>query len=425
MDSESLPPEADPAEGHEGRYPDSSESPRLPTHAPLDVESPAAMGPVFGGLWRRSFAFVLDALLLSALGYALGYLFFDPLASLGGWGRLLGFGITLAYFVPLNSSVGGGRTLGKRAMRIRVVDSSGRHVSISRSALRFSILAVPFFLSGVVDQSSRWPGLDSVLSLALFGFGGALLYLYVFNRRTRQSLHDLAADTFVVRSDSSALVESSIWRPHLAIALGVLVVIGAAGFDLTTFVTSRGDFPEMLAAQQAILSTGKVHEASIMAGKAWNGSGEGNGVSRFVSVQAVWKDEPDDYAAAASEVASIVMREFPAATEMDSIRVAIARGFDLGIARGSKGQMFQYSPESGGVSATWGTAQNGSRGDSSIDRQAALAFSDSFVAGMVGGDDARVYAGMEKEFRDAVSQAEFPASLAQSMPMAGDRWKPT
>jgi len=78
----------------------------------------------------------------------------------------------------------------------------------------------------------------------VFGLGGALVYLYVFNRRTRQSLHDLAAGTFVVAARHSGGIRERIWRPHLALAAGWLVVvvagIGPLGKLLAGTETHRG-----------------------------------------------------------------------------------------------------------------------------------------------------------------------------------------
>jgi hypothetical protein len=78
----------------------------------------------------------------------------------------------------------------------------------------------------------------------LFGFGDAIVYLYIFNRRTRQSLHDLIVGTFVTQTTPRRTynlhdliaavfvsqrpppgqVVGSIWRPHL-IVVGVWLVL--------------------------------------------------------------------------------------------------------------------------------------------------------------------------------------------------------
>lgn len=83
-------------------------------------------------------------------------------------------------------------------------------------------------------------------------------------------------------------------------------------------------------------------------------------------------------------MASIALREYPEAREMDSVRVAISRGFDIGIARGQSGRVFEGSPSEWlGGSVTQGVSLSGAYGESPIDREAALAFSDSYVGALI------------------------------------------
>jgi len=48
--------------------------------------------------WTRVLAMSIDSFLLGIFGIALGFLFFDKLAAMGGWGRLIGFSISFFYF---------------------------------------------------------------------------------------------------------------------------------------------------------------------------------------------------------------------------------------------------------------------------------------------------------------------------------------
>jgi uncharacterized RDD family membrane protein YckC len=199
----------------------------------FDLDGPdladLSRGPrVISGFWRRLLAFILDGLLLGLVGVVLGLFFFDPLARLGGWGRLLGFCIALVYFGVLNSAIAGGQTIGKRIMKIQVVDRSGHSISPARSFLRYAILGAPFFLDHlVIPLSVTMSPIGALIVLILFGFGGAIVYLFIFNRRTRQSLHDLVMGTFVTRASPPGKVVGAIWRPHLIIVgVWLVVVIG-------------------------------------------------------------------------------------------------------------------------------------------------------------------------------------------------------
>lgn len=113
--------------------------------------------------------------------------------------------------------VGQGQTLGKRFMGIKVVGKDGRHLSLPRSFLRYSIFAIPSFC---------WKGdfitLIGFAGFAFFGFLGVgldavICYLYIFNRQTRQSLHDLAVDSYVVDYFSTGRINlPKIWKGHRA-----------------------------------------------------------------------------------------------------------------------------------------------------------------------------------------------------------------
>lgn len=180
------------------------------------------------GFWRRLGALVIDLILLGIVGWILGTLFFDALARMGANARLIGFAIALAYFGILNSRIGGGQTLGKRWLGVRVVDASGQLLTLPRSLLRYAVLGIPFFANGLpVDPSlAMSTPLGFLLALIVFGGVFAIVYLYIFNRRTRQSLHDLAVGSYVERFDRTAqsVPFPVVWRGHM-VALAVIAVI--------------------------------------------------------------------------------------------------------------------------------------------------------------------------------------------------------
>jgi uncharacterized RDD family membrane protein YckC len=298
------------------------------------------------GFWRRIFALIIDGAILGILGAILGLLFFDFFVGLGGWGRLVGFLIALLYSGILDSSIGKGQTIGKRLTRIKVVDSSGSYISLFRSFIRFTILSAPFFLNGaLIPISLVLSPIGFFFSFIVFGIGGAIVYLYIFNRRTRQSLHDLIVGTYVIRSSATGKVAVlHIWKGHLVIVgIWFLVVI-----IFTTIVapklTQIGPFPELLSVQRSIQKSGKVHMATVSVGKIWSGGKE----TKYFKTNAIWKNRPENYDDAAEEIASIVLKEYPHITDQDILFVTITYGFDIGIARAWKKYNNRYAPKDSG-----------------------------------------------------------------------------
>jgi len=303
-------------------------------------------GRIISGFWRRLVAFILDGLVLGLFGSACGLLFFDFFAKLGGWGRLIGFAVAIVYFGVLNSGLGKGKTVGKRIMGIEVINSTGGHLSVGRSFLRYLILGVPFFLNGApLPTSVVMSPIEYLAVFLVFGLGGSIVYLYVFNRRTRQSLHDLTVGTFVVRGEGSGpFAAKCIWRPHLAI-VGVWC-LAVIGFSLVgPSLLKTVSFSDLLVVQQKLQSSGKVRAPTVFVGKSWNYQ---NGVKQeatYLLSTVVWKERPEDYQAAAEEMASIILASYPNIGKKDVLGITVSYGYDIGISHMWIRQSFQHSPQ--------------------------------------------------------------------------------
>lgn len=309
------------------------------TEETRDRVIPEEPKPTIAGFWRRTAAFVLDGMLLGAVGLALGFGLFDLMSGLGAWGRLVGFGIELVYFGLLDSSIGRGQTLGKRLLKIRVADGDGSPLPVWKAMLRFTILAGPVFFNNLalpVDPRSLL--INIVIGLVVFGLGSISAYLYLFNRSTRQSVHDLATGAFVIRAEAAGPVEARMWRGHLAICAALLALV-VAGMGATALLAKK--LPEGLYdAVAALNASGKVHTASVFIGKAWGDEGTVD----YVRINAVVAKRPDDPRKTMDELVEIVIEEYPQAEKVDSIGVDIVYGFDLGIASGWRREGFNQSP---------------------------------------------------------------------------------
>lgn len=188
------------------------------------------------GFWRRIFAFIVDSVILGSIGWAAGLIFFDAFVQLGPWGRLLGFCVALVYFGVQNSKIAGGQTFGKRLLKIRVVGKNGAPLSVQMAFVRFLPLGAPWFLNNAqFPPSLLFTYWIYPLSVAIFGIGLSIVYLYVFNRKTRQSLHDLLVGSYVVSGESKEPVEAApLWKLHSAVCVFIL-----AGSCVVPYFTSN------------------------------------------------------------------------------------------------------------------------------------------------------------------------------------------
>lgn len=320
------------AQGHTSEMPDASRSVEVIEVAPppLPPASPIA------GFWRRLFAYVIDRLILGAAGYVAGIFLFETLMRTGPWGRLIGFGIALLYFGTLNSGLAGGQTLGKRLLKIKVVGEDGAGLPLVWSWVRAAILALPTFLSGVMlpsDLMTSW--INTMMAFVAFGLSGALIYLFIFNRATRQSLHDLAVSSFVVRAESVAAPPAPpLWWLHgVVVGLWMLVALGVSVKLSPDPAASR----DLLEARQGIDQIEHVRSAVVY---------EMTFGARMIIALAVYDAVPANLEQAATEIAGIVLDACPQrAPEEQVIVVKVQCGYDLGICSSWKAVTVYKAPK--------------------------------------------------------------------------------
>lgn len=292
------------------------------------------------GFWRRLVAAIVDALVLAAPAFFVGNLFFDELAELGQNGRFIGLVVSLAYFGILNSSLGKGQTLGKRLLGVRVVGASGRPIGLLRSVVRSSILSVPFYLNGfdltpfaADDESTVLLG--AFASFFVFGCGSAIIYLYVFNRRTRQSLHDLFVESFVVRAEQGGDVAARVWPAHVAIALGLLVVSLAGPAMLQRHVgelASDDLFKSLQGLEEGVVSKHpNIRRVSATTETVTLATTKETSTTKFLVVEVRLRRRVEDTPPIFRDVAMAVLEREPNILGQDKLKITISTGFELGI----------------------------------------------------------------------------------------------
>jgi uncharacterized RDD family membrane protein YckC len=316
-------------------------APSVPPPSPIVIE------PQIAGFWQRFFGFWIDGILLGLVGCGLGFFFFDYFANLGALGRIIGFVIALLYFVPLNSRIGSGRTIGKFLVRTRVVGRDGKPVGLGRSFIRYLVLAIPFLLNGAPLPPSIYQGpLLPVLSVVVFGLGGSIIYLLIFNARTRQSLHDLIAGTYVVGYSSELdPVTVKVWRGHIVPVCLIMVIAVAVPFA-TRPLMNTDFFKPILALQERIMKEPEVSYATVFEGTTKFRSNKLSVTKSLLTVTVKVRQKPADFDQEADKIAAIVLSgDYPRALEKDRITISVVYGFDIGIARLWSSRVVPHSPK--------------------------------------------------------------------------------
>lgn len=301
-------------------------------------------GPAgIAGFWQRAGAFMIDSVLLAILGYGLGMALGDQFEALGAWGRAVGFVIALAYFGAMDSGLFQGRTFGKLALGIKVVTTAGAPLGLGRALLRASVFHVPYFLNNAVLGHGDAGSIVAVVqSLLVFGLGGAIAYLCVFNRRTRQSVHDLLVGAVVVRAGTRDVPPLlPIWRGHLAIMAALLVAaLGGGAYLYSTFDNTV--MQPLLAVQRQVNRMPGVRTAGVFTGVA---VATGANSTSYMTINVLTRTGDVDERALADGAAAITLDTYPPANEVNTLSVVVTHGYDIGIASRWHSNSFNFPPD--------------------------------------------------------------------------------
>lgn len=309
---------------------------------------------VIAGFWRRFGAFVIDILILGAIGLTLGALCFDPLARMGEPARLIGFAIALAYFGVFNSRLGNGQTLANRWLGIRVVNAHGQPLSLPRALLRYTVLDGWFLLNLLPIQSEMGQPssigvliVQALLSALAIGGGFVIVYLAIFNRRTRQSLHDLAVGSYVVRAqpETGEAHFARVWRGHFVVAAMIVLLFLGTPFAVKRF--AQNDlYAGLLPLQQTLQAQPHAMDVQVMRGTLFlASSGNGSSTTRYLTAQLRINAPMIGDADYARGIARILAKGDPHLAQEDTVTVVLVYGYNIGIASWSTKQTYSYKPE--------------------------------------------------------------------------------
>lgn len=308
----------------------------------LDARA-SAIPILVAGRWRRIGAFIIDSLILGLLGLVVGDMLATPLTALGPWARLVGFVIAIAYFGYTQSSKGGGQSLGMRVLGLKVIRQDGGLLNLRQATGRAAIFCAAYFFSGLVFYLSGGnPWISGILSTPLFAVYFSIVYLLLFNRRTRQSLHDLALRAYVVKTAPGplALPVLPVWRGHAIIAGGAIIVLTVGGLLATLPIWPNNSFISMLQLQQSVARMPGVHEVAVAVSFQ-----QSKGVTApILSVSAIIDGSVSEREALARHIARNAMANYPDAHKLRAVTVRLSSGYDIGIAQSYRSWNYSHPP---------------------------------------------------------------------------------
>ena len=282
--------------------------------------------------WTRIWALLIDSIILGVIGYLLGQTVQDFLVSIGNYGLLFGLVITVAYQTIFNSKIVNGQTIGKRAMNLQVVDINGDTIDIRKSFLRALILCVPYFtanltIPGLIDISI----VDITKTIILASIAIGVVVIYIFNKQTRQSLHDLVVGTYVAttdRNEEPALLPTMTKIPFYVFGGLVTLMFGA---EIFTATRKAPELKNVLSIYSKVSDIDGVLEATVIEKTSYVNDSKTTAYEANLWVQNLPKGDLEND----KVVRAVVQTILDNANSIDSfdvISISMTREFNIGIA---------------------------------------------------------------------------------------------
>jgi len=298
------------------------------------------------GFWRRIFAILIDMLILGIPAGVLGWVLMPWVNKLGNASQLLGFLFVLPYFGIMNSALAKGQTLGKSLLNLSVRRGNGEYLTLLQSILRTLVLFSYMFFNGLTGFFPNTPIIKNALSGVGFGLIVGLVLLFLINKETRQTWHDLLFDTRVLdlrkkTKDKPAKMAKHSWIIALAFAL---ITIGGQ------FVAANQSGSQVLDPALTEISQQMVqqYELSSLTFATRSIQVNSNGESKIsntlmVRAYAIEKINKDQIADLSSKISTEIQKKYTQISQYDSINISVITGFNLGFVNSSSTSVFTYT----------------------------------------------------------------------------------
>ena len=193
--------------------------------------------------WKRWLAYFIDAtFILGGITSMFATLSPDKILPLGKYSMLIGLGLTLVYFGIMNSRICKGQTLGKALLGIKVVDKSGNYLSVTQSMIRTILLIICLSLPYLFMTLASYQDFSSTEFKIFFivSFCGVLFdLLFLFNNKTRQTLHDFATGSFVINDNyNGKLTDTSATKTPIVLSV-IFSILLMTPFAIVTNIIDK------------------------------------------------------------------------------------------------------------------------------------------------------------------------------------------
>jgi uncharacterized RDD family membrane protein YckC len=312
------------------------------------IPEPIFTFPPIAGFWRRFFAWFADTLILGVIGQVIALIFSSFLFSIGPYGRPIGLLFIIPYFGIMNSKIGGGQTIGKRILKIAVRNKNNKPINLGRSIVRILLLSLPALFNGWAIPIFQNYVVAWFLSLVVFGLGGAILYTMIFNRSSRQGVHDLLLGTYVVHLPGKPIesfpttsrihwIVTSIWVGFIAIGTLAMAFIAPS-------LISKSPLASVMSLYNVLQDDPRFFTVGVN-DQTFYGSNRKTSHALIITAWYKGKLAESDRKEVVDSIAKTVLDNEKNINKYDGMQIKITSAYDIGIASGNFTMSFSNSIE--------------------------------------------------------------------------------
>jgi len=227
-------------------------------------------------------------------------------------------------------------------LRVRGLDA--QPLDGVRAGLRYVVFSVPYFLNGAaLPALFRFGAGVYVVSLVVFGLGGASIYLLLFDRPARRALHDRWSASVVLR-DLHPVAATPLLRRDVLV-LAVIVAFSLLVPAAIQRESANGPLANLGSLYAAVSNEPDVRYAGVSdLTQSRYGLQGAPSQERVVTVSAIVDARAGDAGALPERLAAIVLQRYAAAASADFIAIRVLHGYDIGIASAYERRDFVYTP---------------------------------------------------------------------------------
>ncbi len=300
------------------------------------------------GFWFRLLADIIDAIILGVFGFLLVIPFKGIFYKLGENGLFIGLFITFLYTGILQSHIGRGQSLAKKMLKIQVLNLDGTYLSLPKSFLRYSVIALIFYNSWIwMALSSSFPFLNNIIIQSAFTYFIVFLFLgvtiLVVFHPLKRGIHDLLAKSIVVRKEAfevekidSLNIKSKVNRAFVIWGTCCILLVGFSFYMIAKLNNSMPLLQELTKIQKIVGN--QTEFSNISASHNWRSFTNSEGIeTKTTSILIrpfLHKKEFDNEAFKMEEVqkaVKVVVKSYSKLDECNFINVQVRTGFNIGI----------------------------------------------------------------------------------------------